>query len=118
MATKDEVNRFLLAFNAKSKIFDIIFLSRDKNLQTLLFLEITASSRKETIESLTFEDYSEGPVTDVLNKGSDMWIFGKTVKDHEVYIKITMGTPNNSTICISFHLSEYKMAYPLKKKSL
>lgn len=118
MATKDEVNKFLSAFNAKSKIFDVIFMSRDKNLQTLLFLEITPSSRKEIIKSLTFEDYSEGPITDILNKGADMWIFGKTVKNSEVYIKITMGTPNNSTICISFHLSEYKMDYPLKKKSL
>jgi hypothetical protein len=87
-------------------------------LQTLLFLEITPSSRKEIIESLTFEDYAEGPVNDILHKGSDMWIFGKTVKNYEVYIKITMGSPNNSTICISFHLSEYKMDYPLKKKSL
>ncbi len=118
MTTKDEVNRFLSAFNAKSKIFDVIFLLRDKNLQALLFLEITASSRKKIIESLTFEDYSEGPLTDTLNKGPDMWIFGKTVKGHEVYIKITMGNPNNSTICISFHLAEYKMTYPLKKKLL
>lgn len=118
MTTKNEVSGFLSAFNVKSKIFDVIFLSRDKNLQTLLFLEITALSRREVVMSLTFEDYSEGPLTDTLNKGPDIWVFGKTIKGHEVYIKITMGTPGNSTICISFHLSEYKMAYPLKKKSL
>lgn len=118
MATKDEVNRFLSAFIAKSKIFDVIFLSRNKNLQTLLILEIGALSRKKIVESLTFEDYSEDPLKDTLNRGSDMWIFGKMVKGHEIYIKITIGAPDNSTICISFHFSEHKMAYPLKEKSL
>lgn len=39
---------------------------------------------------------------------------GKDVKGHEVYIKITLGLPNSSTICISFHIAEHKMNYPFK----
>jgi len=43
-----------------------------------------------------------------------MWVFGKMVRGTEVYIKITMGTFNNSVICISFHLAEHPLKYPLK----
>ena len=44
----------------------------------------------------------------------EMWVFGKDVKGQEVYIKITLGLPNSSTICISFHIAEHPMTYPLK----
>jgi len=44
-----------------------------------------------------------------------MWVFGKTIKEKEVYIKITMGVKDNSVICISFHLARHKMNYPLKQ---
>jgi hypothetical protein len=43
-----------------------------------------------------------------------MWVFGKNVKGQEVYIKITLGFPISTTICISFHFAEYPMRYPLK----
>ena len=44
-----------------------------------------------------------------------MWVFGKLIKNHEIYIKISLGIEGSSVICISFHLAEYKMTYPLKK---
>jgi hypothetical protein len=56
----------------------------------------------------------EGPLEEKLYGGSDMWVFGKTLKKKEVYIKITLGAYGGSVICISFHLAEYKMQYPLK----
>jgi hypothetical protein len=59
-------------------------------------------------------DYSEGPLQEKLYGGTDMWLFGKAVKNREVYIKITMGALNSSVICISFHLAEHKIKYPLK----
>jgi hypothetical protein len=43
-----------------------------------------------------------------------MWVFGKIVKKKEVYIKITIGAMDSGVICISFHLAQYKMNYPLK----
>ena len=48
----------------------------------------------------------------------DMWVFGKDVKGQEVYIKISLGQENRQTICISFHISEYKMKYPFKGEKL
>jgi hypothetical protein len=41
--------------------------------------------------------------------GADMWIFGKTIKGQEVYIKITLGFAGAQVICISFHVAEHPM---------
>ena len=70
------------------------------------------SSKPEVASFL--KDFKEGPVKEELNRGADMWVFGKTIKKREVYIKITMGTIGSSVICISFHLAQHKMNYPLR----
>lgn len=115
MATKEQVEEFLKRLKEKIKVFDIIFRDdRGKNLQTLAALEIAPTYRKQVVLSIEPEDYSEGPIVDTLNKMGEMWVFGKDVKGHEVYIKITLGFPNSSTICISFHLAEHPMIYPFK----
>ena len=115
MATKEQVEDFLKRLKEKIKVFDIIFRDdRGKNLQTLATLEITPTYRKQVVLNIEPEDYSEGPIVDTLNRMGEMWVFGKDVKGHEVYIKITFGKPNNSTICISFHIAEHPMKYPFK----
>ena len=115
MATKEQVEEFLKRLKEKIKVLDIIFQDdRGKNLQTLAALEIAPTYRKQVVLNIEPEDYSEGPIVDTLNKMGEMWVFGKDVKGHEVYIKITLGFPNCSTICISFHLAEYPMNYPFK----
>ena len=115
MATKQQVEDFLKRLKEKITVFDIIFRDdRGKNLQTLATLEITPTYRKQVILNIEAEDYSEGPIVDTLNKMGEMWVFGKDVKGHEVYIKITLGFPNSSTICISFHIAEHPMTYPFK----
>ena len=69
MATKDEVEKFLNTFQAKLKIFKIIFRDdRGKNTQALAELEITPAYRENVIRNITVSDYSEGPVKDKLNK--------------------------------------------------
>ena len=70
------------------------------------------SSKPEVASFL--KDFKEGPVKEELNRGADMWVFGKSIKKREVYIKITMGTIGSSVICISFHLAQHKMNYPFK----
>ena len=89
--------------------------ARDKNFNALLKLEISSYRRNEIIAVLQMEDYSEGPLPDTLYRLSEMWVFGKTEKKKEIYIKISMGVPNNPTICISFHIAERSMNYPFKK---
>ena len=115
VATKEQVEEFLKRLKEKIKVFDIIFRDdRGKNLQTLATLEIAPIYRKKVVLDIEPEDYSEGPIVDTLNKMGEMWVFGKDVKGHEVYIKITLGLPNSSTICISFHIAEHPMNYPFK----
>ena len=73
-----------------------------------------AIDRKMTLERLVVQDYSEGPLEEKLYGGSDMWVFGKQIKTKEVYIKISLGAHGSSVICISFHIAEHTMNYPLK----
>ena len=115
MSTEAEVISFLKDFKEKMKFWDVLFRDdRGKNSQTLIDLELRPIDRKNTLETLEIIDYSEGPIKENLYGGADMWVFGKTIKKREVYIKITMGAMGSSVICISFHLAQYKMNYPLK----
>lgn len=115
MSKKTEVASFLKDFKLKMNFWGILFRDdRSKNSQTLAELEILPIDRKNILEKLKVKDYCEGPLKENLYGGADMWIFGKTVKNKEVYIKISMGAFNSSVICISFHIAEHNMNYPLK----
>jgi hypothetical protein len=115
MSSDQEVRAFLQDFKEKMKFWDIIFRDdRGKNTQALVDLEIRPLERKAILESIEYNDYSEGPLKENLYGGSDMWVFGKIIKKKEVFIKITMGAMNSSVICISFHLAQHRMHYPFK----
>lgn len=115
MSGKAEVQGFLQALNVNLNIWGVFFRNdRGKNMATLLELDITPNYRLEVIKSLQPEHYSQGPLKEQLNGGADMWVFGKDVKEREVYIKMTMGYFNGAVLCISFHIAEYKMTYPFK----
>ncbi len=117
MTTKEKVEQFLREFKTKKQFFDIIFRDeRGKNSAALAELEITPIQREEVLDKLICEDYSEGPLEDTLYGIADLWVFGKTVKSKEVYIKISLGLKNNRVICISFHIAEHPMNYPFKNK--
>jgi len=106
---------FLKDFKEKMRFWDVLFRDdRGKNAQALVDLELRPIDRKALLEALETKDYSEGPLEEKLYGGADMWVFGKTIKKKEVYIKITMGAMGSSVICISFHLAQHKMNYPLK----
>lgn len=115
MSSETAVVSFLKDFKEKMKFWDVLFRDdRGKNAQALIDLELRPIERKTILEALETKDYSEGPLEEILYGGADMWVFGKTIKKKEVYIKITMGAMSSSVICISFHLAQHKMNYPLK----
>lgn len=115
MASTQTIETYLKDLKVKIGIFGILFFDdRGKNQQTLHDLEISPSKRKEIIQSLKVEDYSQGPLEEKMHGILPMWVFGKQVKEKEVYIKVSMGVENNSAVCISFHIAEYPMKYPLK----
>ncbi len=115
MTKADEINNFLKDFKTKMEIWGIVFMDdRAKNTKTLSILELNTIQRRKILSDLQVVDYSEGPIIDKQFFGNDLWVFGKTYKNQALYIKITMGNPNKQTICISFHIAEYPMKFPLK----
>ncbi|MEQ9299563.1 MAG: hypothetical protein RIF33_13405 [Cyclobacteriaceae bacterium] len=112
---KNEVEAFLKSFKDKKKIWRVLFLDdRGKNFNTLTALDIRPVTREQVIDDLSVDDYIEGPLSEDWHGGKEMWVFGKLLKEEEVYIKITLGVASAKTICISFHIAEHPMSYPLK----
>ncbi len=116
MPTPEEVEAFLAEFHARMKVWSVAFRDdRSKNVEALVVLGIVPNTRKRILEELTVMDFSEGPMKDTLNSGPDLWVFGKELKEHEVYIKVTLGMQKQGPVfCISFHPSEHAMPYPFK----
>ncbi len=115
MSTHIEVEQFLKDFKSKLSVFSILYRDeRGKNTQALADLEISPVDRDKIVLGLMVEDYCHGPLDDVLYGIASMWVFGKEIKGHQVYIKISMGRPGSSVICISFHIAEFKLVYPFK----
>lgn len=115
MITIEDVKTFLNQFNIKAQVFGIRFLDeRQKNEETLRILNISPLQREVIVKNLHVQDYIEGPVIDVLNDQGEMWVFGKDIREREIYIKISLGYENGQTICISFHVAEYPLIYPFK----
>ena len=117
MPTEQEVETFLKQFHARMGIWDVVFRDdRSKNVESLGNLGIVPNMRKAVLQALTISDYSEGPMKDGLNSGPDLWVFGKEVKEHDVYIKVTLGiTTEGPVLCISFHPAERPMDFPFKR---
>jgi hypothetical protein len=116
MTTELQIQGFLDDFKAKLGIWGVIFRDdRGKNSQALLDLDITRDERIALLKKLVIVDYSEGPLEEKLYGGHDMWVFGKEMKNKELYIKIALGVNGAKVICISFHVAEHKLSYPLKK---
>lgn len=117
IATLAEIQKFLNDFHQKVEIFDIIILNdREKNAKTQAELGLSPNAQREIIKEIQVDDYSEGPIKNILNTWGDLWVFGKDVNEQEVYIKIAYGRPNSKAICVSFHIAEFPMNYPYKKK--
>jgi len=115
MATKLEIEQFLIQVKEKIKVFEVVFRPRDKNLDDLAALDITAIERRQYLMSLKAEDYYAGPKPDTHDTTKpDYYEFGIQIKGKEVYIKISPGKANKAVDCMSFHLAERPMNYPLK----
>jgi hypothetical protein len=114
MADKTTVKSFLQELKQLIKTLGIIFLNRPKNsIQHLADLSITAKMREEIILNLDIEDYIEGPLEETQQGGTEMWVFGKVIKGHQIYIKLTIAKITGQAICISFHKAEAPMDFPL-----
>lgn len=115
----DEIKGFLSDFKQKLKVYGIVYHRSDDNTQTIADLDINPVYRKEVLLKLNYQDYYKGPNPDQYDPhGSPVWEFGKLVKQKELYIKISLGTPGKQVICKSFHFPKRVIKYPLKKEGL
>jgi len=112
---QSDVEQFLNQFKVKLKVFDVVYIGRDKNAQALLDVELVPAARTKILENLEAEDYCEGPLEETFHGAGKMWVFGKEVSGIEIYIKVAMGQHNNRVICISFHPAEHPLGYPFKE---
>lgn len=117
MTSKKEVELFLSQLKDKIKVFEVAFRPRDKNIESLAELDITPGKRLEYLMNLKAEDYYSGPNKDTYDSTKpEYYEFGIQIKGKEVYIKISPGLPNKMVDCMSFHLAEFPMNYPLKNQ--
>ncbi len=116
MPTAADVEAFLREFHARMKVWSVVFRDdRAKNMEALVVLGIVPRARERMLAELSVMDFSEGPMKDTLNSGPDLWVFGKELKEHEVYIKVTLGMEKAGPVfCISFHPSQHNMTFPFK----
>ena len=116
MVPTTEIEAFLKDFKQKLGFWGLIIRSdRDKNFRTMTALEYSFNDVKRELAGLELIHFVDGRLKDTLYKSADMWVFGKQIQGQEVYIKITMGQPNEKVLCISFHFSEEALNYPYKK---
>ncbi len=120
-AKKLLVEQFLNDFKATIANQRPYVIPRNKNLATLSELGLTFTDQHNTILQLSAEDYVSGPDPDHQRPG-EVWVFGKQLLANEIYIKLKLVEyqPCDSTgrvkqpICLSFHITEQPLNYPLK----
>jgi len=113
--SKEDVAKFLK--DAKSLIAkgNVFIAKRSINLQDIVDIGLTMGGVKQELLGLTVENYSKGPEPDRDFPG-EIWVFGKEILNHEVYIKIKIDqeVEHKELTCISFHIAEYKLDYPFR----
>jgi hypothetical protein len=93
--------------------------TRKENLETLIELGLNYKLVKGELLSLLPQDYSEGPIEDldqVNYRGESIWIFGKSIQNKIIYIKLKIreNKNNEKVVCISFHIAKHPMKFPFK----
>ena len=109
------MDSFLKEFKLKAKIFDIVFYRGGKNDDTLLQIGISAKKREELIMEVDIENYYRGPTADDDPDRPVYFEFGVQYNRQEIYIKLSLGKFDNSPHCMSFHIAERPLNYPLRK---
>lgn len=120
MAQRTQVELFLAQFRESWPPRCLISGERDKNLQGLADLNLTAKQREAEIMGLSVENYHDGPLENKSRGGQGIWIFGKVTNGTEVYIKLNIfeaGGQLHAT-CISFHPAERCMKYPFAQRGM
>jgi len=113
-----EVREFLLRFKrAVTAGSGVFIVQRASTRETLVKLSLTEANLEEVLLALSIRDYCSGPEPDRDRDGhspGQVWIFGKRIHDHDVYIKLKVFSDGSCdhAKCLSFHIAERPLAYP------
>jgi hypothetical protein len=93
-----------------------VLVPRKENKECLLQLGFKYPDIKETLLDLSVKDYCEGPCDDRDQPG-ELWIFGKTIENKEVYIKLKLASfgPLRIVRVVSFHFAEHTLEHPFEE---
>ena len=113
MSSRDSVIQFLAGWKPASCTF-IDFVPRQKNIEGLKSLGITMKIARELLQSISIENYVSVPELDRDKGTQDIWVFGITVGQVEVFVKIKMYQVQGTAKCkcLSFHPAERPLSYP------
>lgn len=118
-AKLEEVTEFLKAFKgAYSKGSPIMYPGRVKNWEVLSALGMTQTQRTESILALKPTDYVSGPLIDESGRKGKLWVFGAKYERSDIYIKLKLSPTKKGPrpICISFHIADHPLSYPLREE--
>lgn len=113
--SKEKVLAFLRELKAVANQSGIHLVNREVNKQSLIYFGLNKKNFETEIMGLTLADYCDGPEPDRDHPG-DVWMFGRKISKHEVYIKLKIAQVGNQKIvkCISFHPADHPLNFPFK----
>ena len=115
-ANKTDVAAFLREFKRVALSESNFYLvGRVENNRDIVRLGLTKGNVVHEIASLSVADYCAGPEAD-RDRAGEVWKFGKCINGHDVYIKLKIASTGRFKIakCISFHIAQYPLHYPLR----
>lgn len=119
MTSRQDVAEYLQAFKVAMEYGSFALAHREKNMQSLADLGLTINQAKELLAELAVEDYVDGPEPDDMDEDRKVWVFGKSLNDIELYLKLRLNPdPKRRNMqhakVISFHAADQKLRYPLR----
>lgn len=87
---------------------------RPENLATLAMLGMTLEDAKSRVLALTPANYVEGPTARSERSSQEAWVFGITIGQTLVYVKVSVRIEPARCLCVSFHEAEYPMRFPYR----
>lgn len=117
MATKEEVEKYMVEARQLIAAGQSLLVMRPKNADALLALGMSRRAAVLDVSRLTAANYCSGPEEDRDREGQQCWIFGCEVARQEVYVKLvveTLSQGRQRLKILSYHQAERGMRYPFR----
>ncbi|MDR1087925.1 MAG: type II toxin-antitoxin system MqsR family toxin [Coriobacteriales bacterium] len=105
---------FFLAYMKRHASERFILINRAKNKGAIQRLGLSIETVKKIVLKLHVGNYSKGPLRDESGKHNDVWVFGTSYEETDLYIKFSVTKTDGETgvVCVSFHEAERELDFP------